>query len=130
MRTARPEVMPCSVKKSMILRTSFCSCQLSRIRLSRSCADALDMEKGIRGFLKDVEGAFVINGDDCGGQFRPDAADRTRGQILLDPFSRGRMRRFEFVGLELLAVLGINDPAAAGLNMLARRNRRSCCRRP
>jgi hypothetical protein len=39
-------------------------------------ADALHMQNCIRGFLKDVEGAFVINADDCGCQFRPDAADR------------------------------------------------------
>ena len=85
-------------------------------------ANALHMKKCVRGFLKDVEGAFVINGDDCGSQFRPDAADRTRRQVFLDPLGRRRMRRFEFVGFELLTVLGINEPAACRLNMFTRRN--------
>ena len=35
-KTARPDVIPCSVKKSISLRTSLCSSQLWRIRLSRS----------------------------------------------------------------------------------------------
>ena len=115
--------MPCSVKKSMILRTSFCSAQLWRIRLSRSLPIPLTCSQKSGLVLEDVERAFLMDGDNSGRQFRANAADGSRGQILLDAFRRGRMGRLKFIGLELLAKLPVDDPATDRLDMLARRYR-------
>ena len=86
-------------------------------------ADALDVEEEVGGRLEDFEGAFLVDGDDLGGDLRPDAADCPGGQILFDAFRRGRVGGFEFVGLELLAVFPVHDPFAGGFQMLASRNR-------
>ena len=107
----------------MILRTSFCSSQLCRIRLIRSGADALDVQQEIGGRVEDFQRPFLVDADDLGRQLRADAADRPGSQILLDAFRRSRVRGLEFVGLELLTVFPIDDPAASGLDMLARRDR-------
>ena len=85
--------------------------------------DAFDVQQKVGGLLEDFQRSLVVDGDDLGGEFRADAADRPRGQILFDAFRRGRMGRLEFVGLELLPMLSVDHPATAGLDMLARRHR-------
>jgi hypothetical protein len=111
----------------MILRTSFCSCQLWRIRLTRSLPIPLMYSRKSGAVLEDFQGPFLVDADDLGGQLRPDAADRPGGQILFDAFRRGRVGGLEFVGLELLAVFPVHDPLAGGFQMLARRNRGRAC---
>ena len=92
--------------------------------------DPFDVQQEVGSLLEDFEGSLLVDCDDLGRQFRADTADRPRGQILLDPFRRGRMGRLEFFGLELLPVLSVDHPATAGLDMLPRRHRgRTACDR-
>ncbi len=48
--------------------------------------DPLDVDKKVGRLLEDFESPFLVEPHDLGGQLRPDASDRPRGQIPLDAF--------------------------------------------
>ena len=56
--------------------------------------DTVDVQKKVRRFLKDIEGALLVGGHDSRRQLRADAADGSRSKVFFDPFSRRRMGRF------------------------------------
>ena len=122
MRTARPDVMPMLRQEEHDLADFLLLLPALPDSLQPFLADAFDVQQEVGGLLEDFQGALLVDGDDLGGDFRPDAANRPGGQILFDAFRRSRMGRLEFVGLELLAVLPVDHPATTGLDMLARRD--------
>ena len=52
-------------------------------------ADALDVEQEVGGRLEDFERPFLVDGDDLGGKFRPDAANCPGGEVLFDALGPG-----------------------------------------
>ena len=87
-------------------------------------ADPLQVQQEIRRLLQDLECAFLVEADDAGGQFGPDAADGPGCEIALDALGGRRMGYLQLMGLELLAVFSVHHPAPARLDMLAGGDRR------
>src|SRR5262249_9378876 len=82
-------------------------------------ADALDLLEERRALVDHLQGALAEHLDDLLRVLRADALDQARGEVLLDALGRGRRHGGDLVGLELLAVLRIEDPVAARLDDLA-----------
>ena len=70
----------------MILRTSFCSCQLSLDPLEPFLTNAVDMQQEIGSRLKYLQRPLLVDADDLSANSGTDAADCPGGKILFDAF--------------------------------------------
>ena len=73
--------------------------------------------------LDDVEYLVAEGAQELLRVDRTNAADHSRGQVLLDALGRRRSRGLEEPGFELLTVGAVVDPMAGRCNPLASRNR-------
>ena len=123
MRTARAVPTPCDCRKTMMARTAFCCCQLSRMRWMRrgpmpltSCRK--DGLSSMTARVRSPKTSTILR-----AQVRADALDQPGAEVLLDALGGVRRRAAQLVGLELLAVLAVLHPGAGRLDVLAGRRR-------
>jgi hypothetical protein len=80
-------------------------------------SDTLDVKEKVRDSLEYFQRVVFVDGDDPRRELGANAGDRSRCQVFLDAFGGGWVRRFQFVGFELLAVFPVDYPATARLEM-------------
>jgi hypothetical protein len=85
--------------------------------------DAVHFPKAVRLCLDDVEYLVAEGVQQLLGIDRANAANHSRGEVLLDAVDRGGHGGLEEPGFELLAVGTVVDPAAGRRNPLAGRDR-------
>src|SRR5207247_7552775 len=124
MRTARAVPTPWLCRKTMISRIAFCSAQAAVMRPARtgpmpSTSRRRSGSASMTSNTLSPEGAQELLGVD-----RANAADHSRGEVLLDTLSRGGRRGLEEPGFGLLAVGAVVDPVAGCRDPLACRHGR------
>src|SRR6266516_7691689 len=123
MRTARAVPTPWLCRKTMISRTAFCSAQAAVDAAGSYRTDAVHLPQAIRLRLDDVEHLVAEGAQELLRVDRTNAADHSRGEVLLDTLGRGGRRGLEEPGFELLAVGAVVDPVAGCRDPLAGRDR-------
>ncbi len=87
-------------------------------------ADSSDVQEEVGGCLQDFESSLFVDADNTRCQLGTNTANRPRGEVLLNAFGRCRVSRLQFIGLELLPMLLVHDPASGCLDVFSRRHRR------
>ena len=83
-------------------------------------ADASNVKKQIGVLIEDIQELFAVESHHPLGQLGADAADGSRSEVALHSFGGGGREGLQFIGAELSAVAGIDNPASLGLELLAR----------
>src|SRR6266487_3336679 len=120
MRTARAVPTPWLCRKTMISRTAFCSAQAAVMRPART--GPMPSMQAIRLRLDDVEDLLAEGPQQLLGIDWANAADHSRGEVLLDTLDRRGRRGLEEPGLELLTVSAVVDPVAGSRDPLPGRD--------
>jgi hypothetical protein len=68
------------------------------------------VQEQVGGLIEDLQRSLLVDGHDLGTELWADAADGSRSQVTLDALGRRRMAGLDLLGLELLAVLPVDNP--------------------